>query len=108
MDWGMIAVMAALGLFLVGSRWGYARWERTKPEIVWAPGGKIYGRRADGSFVTWLGRRRVTDPALVAALQEGWDVQQACQPNPHRPPHKGRRGGGAGLSSLLDAVRWFD
>ena len=107
MDWVMIGLMGGLAAFILGSRWGYARWVRTLPEGVYGPGGRLYGRRRDGRFVTWWLRRRVEDPQLIGALHAAWTEQQAGRPNPHTPAPKPRRGG-SDLGGCLDIFRFFD
>ena len=107
MDWVTIALMGGLAAFLIGSRWLYAWRVRTKPEPVFGPGGRLYGRRADGSFVTWWLRRPIEEPQLLNTLHRAWSEQKAGRPNPYMPRGKGG-GGGADLSGCLDIFRLFD
>jgi uncharacterized protein YjeT (DUF2065 family) len=107
-DWGLIAVLGGLGIFIIGSRWGHAHWVRTMPEGVYGPGGRLYGRCAVGRFVTWWLRRRIDDPALIAALHAAWTEQQAGRPNPHAPSPRAGGGSGGDLGGCLDIFRLFD
>lgn len=94
MDWATIALMGGLAVFLIGSRRLYAWRVRTNPERVFGPGGRLYGRDADGRFVTWWLRRPIDDPQLAATLHAAWSEQKAGRPNPHRPRSKGGDLGG--------------
>lgn len=106
MDWGLIAVLGGLGAFILGARWLHARRERTRPEGVYGPGGRLYGRRADGRFVTWWLRRPIDDHQLTAALDAAWREQQAGRRNPHAPSPRAR--GGGDPTGCLDIFRLFD